>query len=71
MVLLEVKPAVSRQAKSLRFYRDTYSPPVSLRTSLRPYQQEDWLINLPLYAVDRLGDVLGMVNAAPPFITTS
>ena len=55
---LEVKAGISRQAKSLRFYRDTYSPPVCLRATLRPYHKEDWLINLPLYVVGRVPDLL-------------
>ena len=50
IVPIEVKAEVNLQAKSLRVYRDAYKPAKSLRLSLRPYRDEGWLTNLPLYA---------------------
>ena len=51
---LEVKAAANTQAKSLRTYSDMYSPPLSLRASARPYKDEGWLVNVPLYAVEQI-----------------
>jgi len=50
IIPIEVKAEVNLQAKSLRVYRDAYAPAKSLRLSLRPYRDEGWLTNLPLYA---------------------
>lgn len=51
---LEVKATENLQAKSLRVYRDKFSPPRSYRTSLSPYREESWLTNIPLYALSAL-----------------
>jgi predicted AAA+ superfamily ATPase len=51
IVPIEVKSGQSNQAKSLRIYRDKYAPVMSVRTSLQPYKQESWVVNLPLYAI--------------------
>ncbi len=48
---LEVKAAENLQAKSLRVYRDKFSPPRCYRTSLSSYREERWLTNIPLYAL--------------------
>ena len=51
---IEVKAEVNVQAKSLRTFRDQYEPPRSVRLSLRPYRDEGWLVNMPLYAACRI-----------------
>lgn len=51
VVPVEVKAEVNRKAKSLRIYREKYRPEISVRASMADYKREDWLINLPLYAV--------------------
>ena len=48
---LEVKAEENLQSKSLKVYRDNFNPPICLRTSMRDYRRESWLINIPLYAV--------------------
>ena len=57
VIPLEVKAEVNLQAKSLKAYRDKYSPKISVRTSMADYKKEDWLINLPLYAIGTLRQV--------------
>jgi len=52
VVPLEVKAEVNLQAKSLKAYRDKFNPKISVRTSMADYKKEDWLINLPLYAIE-------------------
>lgn len=54
IVPVEVKAEVNLRAKSLRTYRDKYNPEVSVRTSMADYKEEEWLINLPLYAIDEI-----------------
>lgn len=48
---LEVKAEENLQSKSLKVYYEKYKPPFVLRTSMRDYRKEDWLMNIPLYAV--------------------
>jgi uncharacterized protein len=51
IIPIEVKAEVNLQAKSLKSYREKYSPPLSIRTSLSDYQLESGLLNIPLYAL--------------------
>lgn len=51
IVPVEVKAETNLKAKSLKTYRDRFHPEVSVRTSMADYRKEDWLVNLPLYAV--------------------
>lgn len=52
IIPVEVKAEVNLKAKSLRTYKEKYEPEVSIRTSMVDYKKEDWLVNLPLYAVE-------------------
>lgn len=52
IIPVEVKAEVNLKAKSLRTYKDRFSPKLSVRTSMADYKNEGWLINLPLYAID-------------------
>ena len=54
IVPVEVKAEVNLKAKSLRTYKDKFDPEVSIRTSMADYKKEDWLLNLPLYAVEEI-----------------
>lgn len=51
VIPVEVKAEVNLQAKSLKVYRDKFQPKLSIRTSMADYKKEDWLLNLPLWAV--------------------
>jgi hypothetical protein len=48
---LEVKAEENLQSKSLRVYREKYSPELVLRTSMRDYREDGWLTNIPLYGM--------------------
>jgi predicted AAA+ superfamily ATPase len=48
---LEVKAEENLQSKSLKVYNERFNPPVSLRTSMKNYRRESWLMNIPLYAI--------------------
>lgn len=51
IVPVEVKAEVNLRAKSLKTYREKFSPGVSVRTSMADYKEEAGLVNLPLYAI--------------------
>ncbi|MFH2114449.1 MAG: ATP-binding protein [Spirochaetota bacterium] len=57
VIPVEVKAEISLQAKSLKFFRQRFSPRVSVRTAMTDFKREDTLINLPLYAIDRIAAV--------------
>ncbi len=50
-VPLEVKAEENLRAKSLRTFVDKYALPKGVRTSMREYREQEWLINVPLYAI--------------------
>ena len=52
IIPVEVKAEVNLRAKSLKTYHEKFSPEVSVRASMADYKKEDWLINLPLYAIE-------------------
>ena len=51
VIPVEVKAEVNLRAKSLKTYQEKFSPDVCIRTSMADFKREDWLINLPLYAI--------------------
>lgn len=53
-VPIEVKAGENLQAKSLKVARDKFSLERCVRTSLSPYRDEGWLVNVPLWAVGQL-----------------
>jgi len=54
IIPVEVKAEVNLKAKSLRVYKEKFEPEVSVRASMADYKKEDWLVNLPLYAVEEV-----------------
>ena len=54
IVPVEVRAEVNLKAKSLKTFREKFHPELSLRLSMADYSKEDWLINLPLYAVGEI-----------------
>ena len=58
-VPVEVKAEVNLKAKSLKTYREKFNPEISVRTSMADYRKEDWLVNLPLYAIEEIIEVCG------------
>lgn len=54
IIPLEVKATINLQAKSLKSYRQKYSPDLSIRSSLANYEYNNGLLNLPLYDIAML-----------------
>ena len=55
---VEVKAEVNLRAKSLRAFVERYQLERGLRLSLSGFEEQDWLINMPLYATSMLPDFL-------------
>ena len=51
VIPLEVKAETNLQAKSLKVFREKFEPRIAIRSSMADYKEEEWLINLPLYAI--------------------
>jgi predicted AAA+ superfamily ATPase len=54
IIPIEVKAETNLKAKSLKTYYEKFHPKLSIRTSMADYKKEDWLLNLPLYALEKL-----------------
>ncbi len=51
IVPFEVKAETNVKAKSLRMFVTEQKSTTAYRMSMNPYRKEDWLVNMPLYAV--------------------
>ena len=51
LIPIEVKAEENLKAKSLKLFVEQFNLPKGLRISMANYRQEEWLINLPLYAI--------------------
>ena len=54
IVPVEVKAEENLQAKSLKVYCQKYMPNYAVRISMSDYREQDWLVNIPLYAICNL-----------------
>ncbi|MCX6334871.1 MAG: ATP-binding protein [Bacteroidia bacterium] len=54
IIPVEVKAEENLQAKSLKVYLEKFRPKVSIRTSMSDFRKQEWLTNLPLYAINKL-----------------
>ncbi len=55
---VEVKAEENLHAKSLRSYVQKYDPIKAIRSSMTDYYEQEWIINLPLYAILELPGIL-------------
>ena len=63
IIPLEVKAEINLKAKSLKTYREKFTPEISIRSSMVDYSEEVGLINLPLYAIDGIEMLEKEINA--------
>jgi hypothetical protein len=54
LILLEIEAEENLQAKSLKSFCQKYSPEIALRASLSDFRKENWLMNIPLYAISQI-----------------
>jgi hypothetical protein len=57
VIPVEVKSEENLQAKSLKTYCQKYSPQLAIRTSMSDFRKEDWMTNLPLYAISKITEL--------------
>ncbi len=55
IIPIEVKAEENLQAKSLKIFYQKYKTDSAIRTSMSDFRKDDWLTNLPLYAISELG----------------
>ncbi len=58
VIPIEVKAEENLQAKSLKSFCQKYKPVTAVRTSMSDFRKEDWLTNLPLYAISELTRII-------------
>ena len=51
VIPIEVKAEENLKAKSLKAFCEKYQPSYAVRTSMSDYREQDWMTNIPLYAV--------------------
>jgi hypothetical protein len=54
VIPIEVKAETNLKAKSLKTFCEKFEPKIAIRTSMSDYKQENWLLNLPLWAIESL-----------------
>lgn len=54
IIPLEVKAEENLKAKSLKVLMEKFNPGKAVRISLSDYREQDWLINLPLFAINEV-----------------
>ena len=54
VVPLEVKAEENVHAQSLKVFCEKFQNNNAIRTSMNPYREQDWMTNLPLYAISNL-----------------
>lgn len=55
-VPIEVKAEENLRARSLRAFCDKYKPEIAIRSSMSNYREQDWMVNVPLYVLDKYLD---------------
>ncbi|MBE5852169.1 MAG: DUF4143 domain-containing protein [Lachnospiraceae bacterium] len=54
VVPIEVKAEDNLRSQSLKVFCGKYEPEYAVRISMSNYREQEWMINLPLYATNRL-----------------
>ena len=65
VVPVEVKAETNRKSKSLKFYHERFRPPASVRISMADYKRDEWVLNLPLWAVEYLEKEIRLHTTVP------
>ena len=57
IIPIEVKAEENLQAKSLKVFCNKYEVGYGVRISMSDYREQDWMINVPLYNINRIYDI--------------
>jgi predicted AAA+ superfamily ATPase len=60
VIPIEVKAEENLQAKSLKTFYRKFSPKAAIRSSMSDFRKDDWLTNLPLYAIGELTELINL-----------
>lgn len=44
------------RARSLKDFCEKYKPEIAIRSSMSDYREQDWMVKVPLYALDKYID---------------
>ena len=58
VVPIEVKSKENLQAKSLKLFVEKYNTLINVRTSMSDFRKDDWLINIPLYSIGNIENII-------------
>lgn len=53
---IEVKAEENLRARSLKAFCEKYNPQIAIRSSMSNYREQDWMVNVPLYVLDKYLD---------------
>lgn len=59
LMAINVETDKNLKAKSLRVYCDKFKPKMAIRTSMSNYREQEWMVNVPLYILDRYIETKG------------
>ncbi|MDR0823265.1 MAG: AAA family ATPase [Endomicrobium sp.] len=62
IIPIEVKAALNVKAKSLKYFIETYEPPIAVRSSLLDYSRNNNLFEIPLYLISKFRKVVNLKN---------
>ena len=66
IIPIEVKSEDNLRSKSLRYFCDKYHPAKAIRFSAADYRDQDWMVNLPLWTVEGIGNALKTAEKQTP-----
>lgn len=54
VIPIEVKSGINLKSVSFKFFCSKYNPKKAIRTSLADFKEEEWMTNIPLYAINNI-----------------
>lgn len=54
VIPIEVKSGINLKSVSFKFFCSKYNPKNAIRTSLADFKEEEWMTNIPLYAINKI-----------------
>ena len=58
VIPLEVKASTNLQAKSLKVYTEKFKPEIIIKTSLADFETNNGFLNIPLYMINNISDII-------------
>ncbi len=58
IIPIEVKAEENLKAKSLKVFSEKFNSQISVRTSMSDFRKDEWLTNIPLYAIGNINSII-------------